>query len=331
MKYIAIISLFSTFLLLSCGDNKPQNSTQNKAEQSNPNEQKNPYTRNLRDPSSILGEWFHYDCEGQQALSIKFNDDGIMYFQEYTFIDLPNEYSGSYEYSNGKGSYLLANLEMYDEASGNFQLSFTKEGQMQIKFDKKIIYLGFDENKPLTFHQKNTPIPFNDPQPTLISIYKAIYPRIFEREVCDAYNDIVAEKPNPPASIKYSADKKQLTYTSRNEENFIIKFDLRIWDYPKSNDKLIGFNHPYCAEDENSHRSGTILFYRYDAQNKILIPLDEEKIIPQLKKRYKDDEEMSDHLIKFPTISADSPPSDRVEIYFYEDEMDYTKPKSLTE
>lgn len=105
-----------------------------------------------------------------------------MYFQEYTFIDLPNEYSGSYEYSNGKGSYLLANLEMYDEASGNFQLSFTKEGQMQIKFDKKIIYLGFDENKPLTFHQKNTPIPFNDPQPTLISIYKAIYPRIFERE-----------------------------------------------------------------------------------------------------------------------------------------------------
>ena len=180
--------------------------------------------------------------------------------------------------------------------------------------------MSFSAGNTLTFHQENTDIPFKE-TPSVENFYKAIYPYIFERDFCESYDNMFGKKTSKTTKVTYAINKYQISYTAVNEDEYInAKIDLRVWSYPKSDDKLICISNPSIWIDPDIFRTYTIYFYRYDAQKKRLIHLDEETVMPVLKKRHHSKDEEIPIFLRFPKMDSKSSPNDGLELLFYGNE-----------
>lgn len=267
----------------------------------------------------------YYDYEKKLLLVLKIGAVQSISIEEQDFVNVNSKYSGTYTYSDQKLKYHLTNRETKASRSGIFTISFTDEGQMKVKFNENFKF-KIATNKSLIFRQEKTPIPFREDKPTAGSFYKALYPYIFEPEVSYTYPCVISGKCAKGTKVNYSPDQRQLEYVSFDERNNIEdKTNLYIWDYPKSDDKLIGFAIFYDGYNYFP-RSKDIYFYRYDAQKKLLFPLDKEAILPLLKKKPQDENSIRDYLISLPSLGAAQSSSNIIDLYFYEDIMNRNKP-----
>ena len=188
---------------------------------------------------------------------------------------------------------------------------------MKVKFPQKFEAMSFSAGNTLTFHQENTDIPFKE-TPSVENFYKAIYPYIFERDFCESYDNMFGKKTSKTTKVTYAINKYQISYTAVNEDEYInAKIDLRVWSYPKSDDKLICISNPSIWIDPDIFRTYTIYFYRYDAQKNLLIHLDEETVMPVLKKRHLSKDEEIPIFLRFPKMDSNSSPNDGLELLFY--------------
>ena len=316
--YSKIITLvLSSFVFLCFGGDRETKNSHYTTEQMNPHLRSNAPKAEQNNPPTITGKWYYYNCKEAYGLILDIQKDKSITLEEIGFFDVASSYSGTYTYSDGKLNYTLSNTDLNQKKKGTLSISFTKEGQMKVKFPQKFEAMSFSAGNTLTFHQENTDIPFKE-TPSVENFYKAIYPYIFERDFCESYDNMFGKKTSKTTKVTYAINKYQISYTAVNEDEYInAKIDLRVWSYPKSDDKLICISNPSIWIDPDIFRSFTIHFYRYDAQKKRLIHLDEETVMPVLKKRHLSKDEEIPIFLRFPKMDGKSSPNDGLELLFY--------------